>query len=171
MSKNIDFLKFSENKISPEERYLIIDCLIPFKFPTSTSDLKKERYPRKTEPEFEALLQDFNLFIEENNNSNFLSVGMFKSYANIDLPKTYNIIFDINDKKRFWKEDIVVKYAYNYKDIFHLDLWYGHSSHLIIKAKKKLPQIFEELSPNPRQQSKTIIGLCNQNDWEFIQKL
>lgn len=171
MLKNIDFIKFGEDKISPEERYLIIDCLAPFKFPTSANDLKRERYTKSTDAEFEVLLRDFNLFIEESNSSNFLSVGMYKSYANIDLPKTYNIIFDINDKKRVWKEDIIVKYAYNYRDIFHTDLWYGHSSHLIIEANKKFPQIFEELSSPPLQKSRTLIGVCDQNDWSIIQKL
>lgn len=169
MSKNIDFRKFDEDNISHKERYLIIDCLIPFKFPVSVGELKRERYPKKTDIEFETLLHDFSLFIEEKNSSNFLSIGMFKSYANMDLPKTYNIIFDVNDKTRFWKEDIIIKYAYNYTDIFHTDLWYGHSSHLIIEANEKFPPIFEELSSNPRERSKTIIGLCSEEDWIFIQ--
>ncbi len=94
---------------------------------------------------------------------------MFKSYANIDLPKTYNIIFDINNKTRFWKKNIIVKYAYNYTDIFHTDLWYGHSSLVIIEADEKFPPIFEELSSSPQKQSKTIIGLCSEDDWIFIQ--
>lgn len=171
MSKSNNSIKFGEDEISPKERYLTIDCLIPFEFPVSISDLKRERYSKKTDSEFETLLQDFTLFIEESNSSNFLSVGMYRSYANIDLPKTYNIIFDTNDKTRFWKGDIILKYAYNYTDIFHTDLWYGHSSHLIIEANEKFPSIFDELSFSHREKSKTIIGLCCEEDWSFIQNV
>lgn len=59
--------------------------------------------------------------------------------------KFMKFIFDLHNKDRFWKQKTIVKYAYNFKDVFHADLWRGHSSHLIIEVIGKPPELFEEL--------------------------
>ena len=157
-----------EEEITPEERYLLIDTIYTFEFPKLVNDLKRDRYPKKSDEEFNLIKQEFESFIRENTNPNLISVGMFKSYADISLPKVYDIIFDFKNKERFWKQKTIVKYAYNYKDIFHCDLWQGHSSHLIIEIIGKPPILFDELQINHMGNNKTWIGLCSEFDWKTI---
>ena len=157
-----------EENVLPQERFLLIDSLIKFDFPKSIDELKRNRYPKKLDEEFEVIKQEFELFIREIKNPNLISVGMYHSYANINLPKTYDIIFDITNKSRFWKQKVIVKYAYNYRDIFHSDLWQGHSSHLIIEVIGAVPVLFNELNTGFESKSKSLIGLCSESDWEFI---
>lgn len=161
-------INISEEQILPENRFLIIDSQYDFEFPKSIDELKRERYPKKNDSEFDFIKQEFESFIRESDNPNLISVGMFQSYADINLPKTYDVIFDIRDKNRYWYQKTIVKYAYNYKDIFHADLWQGHSSHLIIEIIGKPPILFNELQINHKGSSKTWIGLCSKYDWEII---
>ena len=65
-----------------------------------------------------------------------------------------------------------MKYAYNYRDIFHANLWQGHSSHIIIELIGKPPTIFEELPTNHKNENnkRTVIGICSESDWEVIKK-
>ena len=161
-------INVSEEQILPENRFLFIDSLYDFKFPKSINELNRKRYSKKTDAEFELIKQEFESFIRENENPNLISVGIFQSYADINLPKTYEVIFDIKDKNRFWYQKTIIKYAYNYKDIFHTDLWQGHSSHLIIEVIGKSPSIFSELQINHSGNSKALIGLCSKFDWEII---
>ncbi|PPZ92784.1 hypothetical protein C3729_01900 [Cloacibacterium normanense] len=163
-------INVSEEQILPEEKFLLIDSLYDFEFPKCINELKRERYSKKSDEEFELIKQEFESFLRENENPNLISVGMYKSYADINLPKTYDVIFDIRNKSRFWYQKTIVKYAYNYKDIFHTDLWQGHSSHLIIEIIGKPPIIFNELNINYKDTNKTCIGLCNKFDWEFIKQ-
>lgn len=159
-----------EEEVNPENRYLFIDMFCPFNFPDSLDELKRDRYPHKNDDDFELIKQEFLSFLREIENPNLYSVGMFKSYANIPLPKTYDIIFDINNPNLFYKQKTIVKYAYNYRDIFHTDLWNGHSSHLIIEIIGKPPLLFEGLSKNG-EKSRKQIGLCSEYDWQFIKKI
>ncbi|PKB43044.1 hypothetical protein AX016_1226 [Cellulophaga sp. RHA19] len=164
-------INVNEELVQSEERFLIIDSLYSFEFPKSVDELNRNRYP-ETDEEFELIKQEFESFIRENKNPNLYSVGMYKSYADMNLPKSYEIIFDINNKERFWKQKTVVKYAYNYRDIFHANLWQGHSSHLIIEVIGKPPILFDELPMNHKNEDnkRTIIGICSEFDWEFIRK-
>ena len=165
-------MKFSKNvneeKIKPEDRFLLIDTLYTFEFPKLMNELKRDRYPKKTDEEFNLIKQEFESLIRETENPNLISVGIFKSYADMNLPKAYDIIFDVKNKNRFWKQKTIVKYAYNYQDIFHADLWQGHSSHLIIEVIGKLPILFNELQVNHKGNNNTWIGLCSEFDWKTI---
>ena len=164
-------INVNEEQVQPEERFLIIDSLYSFEFPKSVDELNRNLYPN-TDEEFELIKQEFEAFIRENENPNLYSVGMYKSYADLNLPKTYGILFDLNNKERFWKQKIIVKYAYNYRDIFHANLWHGHSSHLIIELIGKPPVLFDELpiDHNRKDNKRTTIGICSEYDWEFIRK-
>lgn len=99
-----------------------------------------------------------------------LSVGIGYSYANIELPKTYEVIFDTNDFERFWECKTIVIAAENYRKI-HWDLWRGHHSRCFIEILGEIPDIFNEL-PIWGKGSKTHhgIGLCTKFDWNNIKK-
>ena len=163
-------MNVSEEQILPENKFLIIDSLYTFEFPKTIDQLNKNRYPNTSDEDFELIKQEFESLVRENNNPNLISVGNYKSYADIHLPKVYEIIFDLYNKERFWKQKTIVKYAYNYRDVFHANLWQGHSCHLIIEIIGKLPILFEELPINHNREDnrKTVIGICSERDWEII---
>lgn len=165
-------ININEQQIQPEERFLIIDSLYTFEFPKSADDLKRSRYAHLNDAAFESIKQEFKSFVREHENPNLISVGMYRAYADIHLPKVFEIIFDFHNKDRFWKQKTIVKYAYNFRDVFHADLWQGHSSHIIIEVIGKPPSLFEELPINHKKTSdkKAILGLCSENDWEAIRK-
>lgn len=158
-----------ENDIDPENRYLRIVDKIPFNIYKDSTTLKRERYENFTEKEFKRINQQFKSIIKEVHNENILSVGISYSYANIKLPKTYDIIFDTRDFTKFWKQKTIVKGAFNYRDIFHPDLWKGHHSHCLIEVIGDIPEIFNELNRNNGGLNlHRGIGICTEFDWNHI---
>ncbi|KFF05355.1 hypothetical protein [Flavobacterium reichenbachii] len=171
------FSKFSKIAISwdyeldiePIERYIRIVDKIPFTFPSNNDSLKRERYSNTSDNIFNGLSQEYNSLILERDNPNILSVGISNSYANINLPKVYDIIFDTRDLSKFIEQKTIVKCAYNYRVLFHMDLWRGHHSHCLIEVIGDIPEIFDELPQNGTKEHKGI-GLCTKYDWEFIKE-
>jgi hypothetical protein len=99
-----------------------------------------------------------------------LSIYIHRAYGNIPLPKTYEIIFDVMDTTRNWEVKSAVRYAFNYRDFFHTDLWRGHHSHCYVEIIGAIPPIFDELQDILIRDSKEHrgIGLCTRYDWQFI---
>jgi hypothetical protein len=158
-----------ELDIEPIERFTLIRDLIPFNFPETIDSLKKERYSNYSEQDFTALKQEYTSLLLERNNPNILSVGISTSYANINLPKVYDIIFDIRDLSKFIEQKTIVKCAYNFRTLFHTDLWRGYHSHCLIEVLGDIPEIFNELPQNGFGEHDGI-GLCTKYDWEFIKE-
>jgi hypothetical protein len=157
--------------IEPVERYLRIQDKIPFNFPTDSNFLTRDRYKNFSDAEFDSLKQEFNSLLRERDNKNLLSLGISYSYANINLPKTYDIIFDTRDTTKFWEQKTIVRFAFNYRVIFHTDLWRGHHSHCLIEIIGQIPSIFDELPDNNGGQTlHKGIGLCSRYDWQFVRK-
>ncbi len=111
-----------------------------------------------------------NEIIDLKKRPNILSVAVDYSYGNIELPKTYDIIFDRNDLSRFWECKTIVLATENSRKI-HWDLWRGHHSRCFIEVLGELPNIFDEL-PILGEKTKTYpcIGLCSKYDWKNIKK-
>lgn len=168
----LDNLKISwdnELDIEPVERFLSIRDKVPFSFPTTSDFLKRDRYEKHSDIEFNKIKQEFTSFLKERENTNLLSVGIDYCYGNIILPKSFEIIFDTKDLTKFWEQKTIVRYAFNYKTYFHTDLWRGHHSHCFIEVIGDIPDIFNELPNNDG--GKTIhngIGLCTKYDWQYI---
>lgn len=110
--------------------------------------------------------QEFIEFINNRANNKLFSFGISYAYANLELPKVYDIIFDIKDTTRFWKVKTIVRYAFNYRTLFHTNLWRGHHSHCYIEIVGDVPPIFEELTFE--ENAHLQIGLTTQYDWEFV---
>jgi len=160
-----------ENDIDPANRYLRILDQISFDIYKDSNSLKRESYENLTDEKFKRINQEFKSIIKEIHNENILSVGISYSYANINLPKTYDIIFDTRDYTKFWKQKTIVKGAFNYRDIFHPDLWRGHHSHCLIEVIGDIPEIFNELPKNNGGlDMHPGIGLCTEFDWNIIKK-
>jgi len=161
-----------ENNIDPANRYLRILNQIPFDIYKDSKSLKRQSYENLTDEKFKRINQEFKSIIKEVHNENVLSVGISYSYANINLPKTYDIIFDTRDYTKFWKQKTIVKGAFNYRDIFHPDLWKGHHSHCIIEVIGDIPEIFNELPlNNGGRNTHSGIGICTEFDWNIIKKI
>lgn len=159
----------NEQDIEPIERYILIQDKIPFSFPSNIEFLKREKYEKHSDAEFEKLKQEFSTLVKEKDNEKLLSVGISYCYGNIVLPKTYDIIFDISDMTTYWEQKTIVKYAFNYRNYFHTDLWRGHHSHCLIEVIGEIPEIFNELPNNDG--GLTLhkgIGLCTKFDWQYI---
>ena len=151
------------------ERYILVQDKVPFTFPINMDFLERNRYSRLSDVEFEKLKQEFNSFLKEKDNENLLSVGISYCYANVVLPKTYDIIFDTRDLTNFWEQKAIIRYAFNYRTLFHTDLWRGHHSHCFIEIIGNIPDIFEELPTNDGGRSlHKGIGLCTKYDWQYI---
>lgn len=160
-----------EMDIEPIQRFLIIQDKISIDFCSNLKALNKDRYNRLSDIEYRIIDAEYNSFLKEIESPNLLSVGISYSYANINLPKTYDIIFDCGNLDRFWEQKSVVKYAFNFRTLFHTDLWRGHHSHCFIEILGEIPNIFEELPNNDG--GKTLhkgIGLCTKYDWQYIRK-
>ena len=158
-----------ELNIDPKDRFLQIWDEIPFKFDNPTSILSIEKYDKINDEQFNALQQEYETLKTDWNLGNLLSVGIAYSYSDIQLPKTYDIVFDKQNPERFWEVKVVIKYAFNFRTFFHTDLWRGHHSHCLIEIIGERPEIFDELPKNDggRTTHKGIC-LCNKYDWEYI---
>ncbi|WP_298137551.1 hypothetical protein [Flavobacterium sp.] len=159
----------NEQDIEPINRFILIQDKIPFSIPTNMEFLKRETYDKHSDKEFEKLQQEFNLLLNEQDNKKLLSVGISYCYGYIVLPKTYEIIFDTRDLSKYWEQKTIVKYAFNFKNYFHTDLWRGYHSHCLIEVIGDIPEIFNELPNNDG--GNTLhkgIGLCTKYDWQYI---
>ena len=161
-----------EQNIEPIERYIRIQDKIPFSIPTNISFLRRDIYHNShSDKKFEGLQQEFRLLLSEKDNKRLLSIGISYCYGDIVLPKTYDIIFDTRDFTKYWEQKTIVKYAFNFGDYFHTDLWRGYHSHCLIEVIGDIPPIFNELPNNDG--GKTLhrgIGLCTKYDWQYIKE-
>lgn len=169
--KNLKIDWDNELNIEPILRFIRIQDKISFSIPTNMEFLKRGKYDKHSEREFKSLQQEFNLLLNESKNNKLLSVGISYCYGYVVLPKTYDIIFDTRDLTKYWEQKTIVKYAFNYRDYFHTDLWRGHHSHCLIEVIGDVPEIFNELPNNDG--GLTLhkgIGLCTKYDWQYIKE-
>ena len=158
-----------ETDIDPAQRYIQIWDKIPFKDEVSQLSLSRKKYERLGDDEFSALEQEFESFKRDWSSGRLMSVGIGYAYANVQLPKVYDIVFDTKNRDRFWKIKTIVRYAFNYRDLFHTDLWRGHHSHCMIEIVGDVPDIFDELEfNNEGERTHHGIGLCTEEDWRYI---
>jgi len=159
-----------ELDIEPSKRFAIINGLLPFNIYSESKTLDRNRYKHFSDEEFLNLNQEFKSIINDINNENILSVDLNYAYANVLLPKAYDIIFDVKNPKRFWKQKTIIKCAFNFRDIFHMELWRGHSSHCLIEIIGGIPEIINELPDLTVKDNKfhNGIGFCTEYDWNYI---
>lgn len=169
---NIEINWDYEQNIEPIERYIRIQDKIPFSMPTNMSFLKRDKYRNShSDKKFEGLQQEFRLLLNEKDNKRLLSIGISYCYGDIVLPKTYDIIFDTRDFTKYWEQKTIVKYAFNFEDYFHTDLWRGYPSHCLIEVIGDIPEIFNELPNNDGGMTlHKGIGLCTKYDWQYIKE-
>lgn len=166
-----DNLKFSwdyELDINVENRYLRLLNHIPFELTEKDAPFR-ERHKNKDDDEFEGIRQEFENFKRDYAAGNLHSVGISYAYANINLPKVYDIIFHVGDEVIFQKKKTILKYAFNYRHFFHTDLWRGHHSHCFLEIIGDVPEIFDKIPSHPKE-SKQLIGLSTEYDWQYVQK-
>lgn len=161
-----------ELNIDPKDRVIQILDKIPFKINNLNARLPRDKYAKLDERKFRALEQEYESLKSDWVNGYLMSVGISYSYSDIQLPKVYDIVFDIENTERFWKTKTIIKYAFNFRTFFHTDLWRGHHSHCLIEVVGDEPEIFNELSENDGGRTTyNRLGLCSEYDWQFIRKM
>jgi hypothetical protein len=159
-----------ELDINPKQRFLtILNRIDDKELQSITLKELSLRFQdnNKAQEYFRIHQQEFFEFTSNRTNKKLFSFGISHSYANIELPKVYDIVFDIRDTSRFWKTKTIVRYAFNSRTFFHTDLWRGHHSHCYIEIVGDIPPIFDELTFDENRQLQ--IGLTTQYDWEFVE--
>tara|TARA_R110002072_G_scaffold14272_4_gene59493 strand:- start:35 stop:871 length:837 start_codon:yes stop_codon:yes gene_type:complete len=165
--KNIEYFGEYDEEMDPRRRIIHINDIIPYNTPHIT-DLKRSEYEKFSDEKFKQITQEFKSFLLDLNNKKLISVGVFIAYANIQLPKAYDILFDLRNKERFWKVKSIIRYAFNYRDFFHTDLWAGHHSHCFVEIIGQVPEIVNEIKHKTLDEFHPGIGLCTAHDWNFI---
>ena len=103
-------------------------------------------------------------------NNLYMNVVVNYCYANIELPKCYEIIFDIKNKSNFWESKVIIHTSENSRKI-HWDLWRGHSALCQIEFINSIPPIIDELPFNDGGMTQHRgIGLCSKYDWRNINR-
>lgn len=170
---NLSSLELSwehELDIEPSNRFATIHGFIPFDIYDASKSLDRDKYEHFSDEEFLNLNQEFKSIIRDIDHKNILSVDLRYAYANVLLPKAYDIIFDVKNPSRYWKKKTIIKCAFNYRDIFHTELWRGHSSHCLIEIIGEIPEIIKELPYISIKDHKYHhgIGFCTEYDWNYI---
>lgn len=101
---------------------------------------------------------------------NHFRVGIDCSYANIELPKKYDIIFDLERVENYSETQTIIHNAKN-AGKWHWDLYLGHHSECIIEILGEIPKLFANVENF--ESSKTNyrrIGICNKENWEIIKR-
>jgi len=165
-----------ESKIPPEDRFITIRDKIPLDKIDYKGGLLFRRWLNEREvynisdQEFNDITKVFLAIEEDAKKENILSVGISFSYADIPLPKTYDIIFDTKHPNKFWEQKIIVRGAYDHQYFFN-ELWSGFSTtHCLIQVVGEIPNIFNEL-PNGEYSLDFGIGLCTKEDWPYVKTL
>ncbi|WP_133273648.1 hypothetical protein [Hymenobacter radiodurans] len=135
----------SETDVAYNQRYLIIRDRLG-EFPPAYSHFKKYL----TSPRWASVTTDY-------------------CYADIDLPKFYDYIFELNNPNRYWQQRTVVRHAFLYHHKINR-LEHGHAMHCLIEfPDNDAPLIFSELPINDGGVTMhSGIGLCTAGDWEYI---
>lgn len=97
-------------------------------------------------------------------------IGIDCSYANIELPKKYDIIFDLENVDNYSETQTIIHNARN-SGRWHWDLYLGHHSECIIEILGKTPKHFEDVEFLERGKTHYYrVGICNKENWEIIKR-
>ena len=160
--------------ISPENRYLLITNKVltqETQLPTREAILAYYASKENWRNDIPALEQDIDHLLSRISKPQVHSLLVYGAYGNLPLPKTFEIIYNVDDKEQFWEQKSVVLAAINYRNCVHWDLWRGHHSHCFIEIYGEAPPIIEQLPPHDQVvKGSPRLSLCSKHDWQFIRK-
>ena len=157
--------------ISPEDRYLLITNQVQAHLPTREAILAYYASKEDWRNDIPALEQDIDHLLSRISKPQVHSLLVYGAYGNLTLPKTFEIIYNIDNKGQFWEQKSVVLAAINYRNCVHWDLWRGHHSHCFIEIYGEAPSLIRQLPPHDQiKKDSPRIALCSKHDWQFIRK-
>ena len=160
--------------ISLENRYLLITNQVPLPealFPTREAILAYYAGKENWRNDIPALEQDIEHLLSRITKPQVHSLLVYGAYGNLTLPKTFEVIYNIDNKEQFWEQKSVILAAINYRNCVHWDLWRGHHSHCFIEIYGEAPSLIQQLSPHDQiKKGSPRIALCSKHNWQFIRK-
>jgi hypothetical protein len=145
---------FSDNVLSQLQR----DCI-------SFADVKKdiEKGP------------SYFRFINWKRKDNEIALFTLYAYADLQIPKHFDCIFDLDNPDRFEVTDLILKQSI-INGWFPIDsIMHGHKHVCIFEFKNELPNLFRELYVRTQISSRAPkdyfrLGICRQKDFREIKK-
>jgi len=155
----------NENEIAPSSRYLLCDSVFSDKtLATVKSDVR--RFMRDREKD-----ATYHRFISWTRQQNEIVILSLYAYADIPLPKQYDIIFQIGRPENHMPIEYTITQAIinGWTSVDQLD--HGHKHITVVQFPTGIPSIFEILPAFSKEQvtkKGTQLGFCTKADFEFI---
>lgn len=155
-----------ENKVETSYRYLIATGLVSDKLIENASRkgfdfIKDGSYVDKVEA-----------FLKRPKSKNDIAVFTTYAYADIAIPRTFDVIFDYNNVDNYVESRFTVVYSFNYAiTFFYLFEWidHGHRHICVLEFENEIPSILNSL-PNIQVDTSGQIRICfcQKQDFEAI---
>jgi hypothetical protein len=155
----------TEKEIDPSKRYLLCDSVISDKtLAIVKSDVRRFMKDREKDTTYHQFIN----WIPQQNEMVVLSLY---AYADMPIPKQYNIIFQIGQPENYISADFTITQAIINGWTSVRELGYGHKHIIIIQFPKGIPSIFDILpvfSVERNIRKEYQLGLCTKFDFESI---
>ncbi len=114
----------------------------------------------------------YKSFIEWENTANEIAVFTSYAYADLDIPKHFDTVFDISDPDNYDKVDyeLILPILNGYAPFNGIS--HGHKHVCVLKFEKSIPSIFDLLIPYQQDWPKHQIslGFCLNDDFLSIKQ-
>lgn len=156
----------AEIDTSPADRYLVCEYLISDKGIILLKDqVKKVMHLREKD-------NNYFEFLEWKKKESELALYTSYAYCDLNLPKTFDTIFEIGNPEMFLNVDFSINISIVNGWLPFPQIEHGHKHVLIVSFSDPIPVIFKSLNVfegnNSKTNSKLQLGFCDKKDFEFI---
>ena len=154
-----------EKDTNPSERYLLCNAMFPDKLlVTIKSDVQKFMRSREKDVRY-------HHFMNWTRQENEIAVLTLYAYADIPLPRQYDLIFQIGQPDNYVIIDYTITQAVinGWTTVDQLD--HGHKHIAIVQFPEGIPSIIDLLPPFSTKQAAqkgNQLGFCTTTDFAFI---
>ena len=157
----------SEIQTNPSARYLLCSHSVSDKMLDKVKDQVKTFMVSKQKDEL------YSKFINWQKKNNEIAVLTLYAFADIPLPKQFDIVFQIDNPQNYTEINYSVTQGIFNGYISINELSQGHKHILILEFKDAVPDIFKILSDFDETKPYTNhkeLGFCTKADFEFIRR-
>jgi hypothetical protein len=157
----------SEEACPREERYLFCDNYLSDLGIEASKQLVMKRFIHRDKNDL------YNQYINWKRNSNEIVVFTTYAYADLELNKEFDCIFNHHHPDEFVLEKFVVTQSL-YEGWIPIDtVEHGHKHLLVLQFENEIPQLLfklhrEDNLQDTRPEIHAKLGFCTKNDFEFI---
>lgn len=156
----------TELQCRPDERYLFSDAYLSGKVIAiwQSECIKRWKLPKD---------QFYNQYINWVRQENEIAVFTLYAYADFSIPKTFNIIFELNNPKNFLQINYELVQSIHEAWAPMNNVGHGHKHLCIFRFDKEVPGILnmlhkEESKFSTVPKGQRSLGFCNAVDFEAI---